>query len=159
MSSHSPPSFGERRRRVGAAQRPAVNPIWPTLALMFAGVWLAWPWFLVNEYLIRTDELRHQTKLVVIGLVGAFALAWLVMALVNIEVLGVREARYAFILLLAWKLGITYLLQSRQARGFELWRYFGGEPKNGAYLAIAGYFLTEPLFEQLPLGLLWLVLR
>ena len=30
----------------------AVSPLWPMLAVMFGGAWLAWPWFAVNAFAI-----------------------------------------------------------------------------------------------------------
>lgn len=159
MPSPAPQSFGERRRRVGAAQLPVVNPLWPLLTMMFVGVWLAWPWFLLNEYLIKSDELRRQAKLVAAGFIGAFAVAFAVIALLRMEMMGVREARYVAILLVVWKLGVSYLLHTRQDKSFQLWQYFGGEPRNGAPVAVVGFFLASVLFEQLPFGVIWLVLR
>ena len=159
MSSTAPQSFGERRRRVGAAQLPVVHPLWPLFAMMFVGVWLAWPWFLINEHLMKSDDLRRQLRLVALGFIGAFAFAFLVIALLRMQVLEVREARYAALLLVAWKLGVSYLLQGRQTNSFELWRYFGGEPRKGLAVVIAGYFVASPLFARLPFGVLWLVLR
>lgn len=152
-------SFGERRRRVGAPKQLVVRPTWPLLAFMFGGVWLAWPWFLLNEYLMRSDDLQRQAKLVLLGLLGSILLAYLVIWLLQIQVLDVREARYAALLLLTWKLGISYALHSRQSQSFELWNYFGGEGRNGVWIAIAGSFLAIPLFERIPFGVLWLVLR
>lgn len=152
-------SFGERRRRVGAAKQPVVKPVWPLLAFMFGGVWLAWPWFLLNEYLMRSDDLQRQAKTVLVGLIGSIVLAFLVIALLEMQILELREARYGYLVLLTWKLGISYALHSRQSQSFELWSYFGGVGRNGAIVAIGGSIATVPLFEQIPFGLLWLVLR
>lgn len=155
----SPQSFGERRRRVGDAKVPVVHPMWPLAALMFAGVWVAWPWFLLNEALMKSDDLHRQAKLVVIGLLGSTAFALVIMALLKVELLGLREARYVMLLLVTWKLGIGYLLHARQVEGFSLWQYFGGQARNGAYVMIAAAMLAKPLFEHVPFGVLWMVLR
>lgn len=152
-------SLGERRERVGAAKAPVVRPIFPLLAMMFAGVWLAWPWFLFNEAMMKSDDLRRQAKVVVIGLLGATALASIIMAMIQVELLGVREARYVAVLLTAWKLGVSYVLDTRQNKSFALWEYFGGQPLNGAYVVLAASFLAGVIFEHLPFGVLWLVLR
>jgi hypothetical protein len=152
-------SFGERRRRVGAAKQPVVQPAWPLLAFMFAGVWLAWPWFLLNEYLMRSDDLQRQAKVVLLGFVGAFGLAFLVIALYNRQILDLREARYAMLLLLTWKLGISYALHSRQSQSYQLWSYFGGEGRSGVMVVIIGSILAPWLFERIPFDLLKLVLQ
>src|SRR5262245_55492127 len=123
MGEHS---LGERRKRVGAAQQLVVKPTWPMLAFMFGGVWLAWPWFLLNEYQMRSDDLHRQAKLMLLGLVVSVVLAYVVIGLLHWEILDVREARYAALFLLTWKLGISYALHSRQSQSFELWSYFGG---------------------------------
>jgi hypothetical protein len=152
-------SFGERRRRVGAAKQPVVKPMWPLLAFMFGGVWLAWPWFLLNEYLMRSDDLQRQAKTVLVGLLGSIVFAFLVITLLEMEILELREARYAYLVMLTWKLGISYTLHSRQSQSFELWSYFGGLGRNGAMVAIGGSIAAPMLFERIPFGLLWLVLR
>jgi hypothetical protein len=152
-------SLGERRKRVGAAKQPVVAPTWPMLAFMFGGVWLSWPWFLLNEYLMRSDDLYRQAKLVLLGLVGSIGLALVVIGLLHLQILDVRQARYAALSLLTWKLGISYVLHSRQSQSFELWSYFGGEGRSGAMVAIAGSIVAVPLFDRIPFGVLWLVLR
>src|SRR5689334_10250126 len=124
-------SFAERRRRVGAAREPVGSPVWPMLTCMFGGVWLAWPWFLLNEYLMKSDDLQRQAKIVLVGLAGSIVLAFLVVSLLAMEILDVREARYAALLLLTWKLGVSYVLHTRQGKSFQLWTYFGGEGRNG----------------------------
>jgi hypothetical protein len=73
--------------------------------------------------------------------------------------LSVRQAKYALIFMIAWKLGISYLLESRQAKTFKLWEYFGGLPRGGLYVVILGAFAADAIFDKLPFGLLWLVLR
>jgi hypothetical protein len=152
-------SFGERRRRVGDGKAPVVNPMWPMLAMMFAGVWVAWPWFLLNEALMKSDDLRRQAKLVLLGLLGSTVVAAVVIALVEVELLGVREARYVVLLLVTWKLGISYVLHARQLESFSLWQYFGGAGRSGLYVMLAAAYLAGALFDKLPFGVLWLVLR
>ena len=152
-------SFGERRRRVGAAKQPVVKAAWPLLAFMFGGVWLAWPWFLFNEYQMRSDDLPRQAKTVLLGLIGSIVFAFGVLALLEMQILDLREARYAYLVLLTWKLGISYALHNRQSQSFELWSYFGGVGRNGAMVAVAGSLAAPALFERIPFGLLWLVLR
>jgi hypothetical protein len=154
-----PISLGERRKRVGASKLPVVRPMWPLLAMMFAGVWIAWPWFLLNEALMKSDDLRRQAKVVVIGLLVAAGIAATIISMVEVELLSIREARYVAMLLMAWKLGVSYVLESRQRKGFGLWGYFGGEPRNGLYVFIAATYLSGVIFERLPFGVLWLVLR
>lgn len=159
MATPKPRSLGERRKQVGKRSLPVVNPKWILLSYMFAGVWLAWPWALLNEVLMKSDDVRRQAKIIAVGLLGAFGLAALVMWLVGVEALTVRQAKYALIFLIAWKLGISYLLDARQAKTFELWKYFGGTPRAGLYVVIAGAFVADAIFAKLPFGLLWLVLR
>lgn len=159
MATPQPRSLGERRKRVGKHSLPVVNPKWILLSMMFAGVWLAWPWALLNEVLMRSDEVRRQAKIIAVGLLGSFAFAALVLWLVELETLTLRQAKYAAIFLVAWKIGISYLLEFRQSKTFKLWEYFGGTPRGGLYVVIAGSFAADAIFDKLPFGLLWLVLR
>lgn len=159
-SSRRARSFSERRARVGGDRRFVVRALWPLLALMFCGVWLAWPWALFNEWLLDSDEFRSQVKTVVVGLLGATGLAAVVLALHDAEVFGLREARYAYVVLTAWKLGVSYWLTQRQSPSYRLYEYFGGKPINGAYVFIVGIFLAPTVLGLLPNdSLLELVLR
>jgi len=36
--------------RPGALSQLAVNPLWPLLAVMLGGTWIAWPWFALNTF-------------------------------------------------------------------------------------------------------------
>ena len=38
--------------RPGALARVAVDPMWPLLAVMLGGVWLSWPWFVLNGVVV-----------------------------------------------------------------------------------------------------------
>jgi hypothetical protein len=50
---------------------------------------------------------------------------------------------YAATILVVWKLGISYRLHLWQARSFELYRYFGGETRNGMLVMFVGMFLRS----------------
>lgn len=112
-----------------------VNPFWPLLAGMVAGFWLAFPWFVVNALAMGSATRRREIAWVAGGAaVSAAAGAALLWALRSWPV---QPLRYAYVVLVAWRLGVAYVVFTLQSPSFELHEYFGGRARNGALLAIA----------------------
>lgn len=133
----------------GAMERWVVDPMWPLFAQMLGGSWLALPWFVFNGIALGSPDRRREWVLAAVSLLGSAALlAGLVM--IDRQV-GMSElaARLSLLSLLALKLGVAYALYLSQARAFELWRHFGGVPRNGALPAIGAMFVEIALFATL----------
>jgi hypothetical protein len=119
----------------------ATNPVWPMLALMLAGPWLALPWFALNAF--ATGSATRWREL---GGVLAFApVTLLLSALLGLAVqralVPAWSPPYLWMLVSVWKLGLGYWLLTLQQQGFALHAYFGGVQRNGAPLLVAGVLL------------------
>lgn len=126
------------------------NPFWAVLATMLGGVWLGWPWFVLNSLAIGSMHRKKELATVLLGLLGSMALTLLGLWEVRQGRLDATLLPYATTFLIAWKLGISYLLQFWQAPSYELAVYFRGAARNGALLAFAGIFLRPQVIGQLP---------
>ncbi len=124
-----------------ALERLAVRPLWPLFAMMFAGAWLAWPWFLVNSHAIGSPFRNKEAKIIVAGIVGALVIVVTFVSLRGANALSAEVLPYVFILLTSWKLFISYWLYTLQERTIDLYEHFGGTVRNGLMVVIAGVFL------------------
>lgn len=127
--------------RPGARAHLAVNPIWPFFGFMFGGTWLSWPWFILNGFIIGSPTRKKEIGLTVVGLVGAVALFLLFGVLLQAEVLTPEAGPYALLVMMLWKIGITYGLYSLQAKTFDIYEYYGGRVQNGFFVLFVAYFL------------------
>ena len=151
---------------------PAVRPSVVLAATVFAGVWLGWPWFVFNAFALGLEDKRRLAKRLAVGLAGATALAFVVVALPepgdmapSLVGLVMDEPRpftwipYVIITLIGWKSTTAYLLFEDQRRSAEVYEYYGGTLRNGLPLVAAGAFLRSwILIELLPVGWWTLVL-
>ena len=119
---------------------------------MFAGGWLAWPWYVLNGFALGSPNLKRECALVAGGLVGA---AVLIVVLFNIAGFIVGEDRiretvpYVILGIVVWKLVIGYWLYSLQARTFGLYEYYGGAVRSGLLVVIAGALLRGTVLNTL----------
>lgn len=136
-----------------ALARLTVNPVWPFLASMLAGTWLAWPWFALNSACMGIDR-RFYRDLALIGAsIAANLLALVILnQLVLNFVLDERNFRYALLVPQAIRLSLLYLVFMREERTFQLFEYFGGRAANGMLPLMLGVFLRGPLLTHLPHG-------
>ena len=135
--------------RPGALAHIAVNPIWPLFAMMFAGTWLSWPWFVVNGFIVGCPARRKTLAVVVIGLVGLIVLAMALGIPASLGLLPRWSLLYLHLLFVAWKLGISYFLYMQQASTIELYQYYGGPLRNGILVVVAGYFIWDRVAASL----------
>jgi hypothetical protein len=119
----------------------AVSPIWPLFAIMFGGVWLSWPWFVLNGYAVGSPTRVKELTTVIVGLVGNVAFVIVFGTLASAEVIPRASAPYFLLVLTVWKLAVSYRVYILQARTFGVYEYFGGLMKNGLLAVIAGYFV------------------
>jgi len=130
----------------GPRNRLVVNPTWPLFAMMLGGAWLAWPWFVFNAWAMSSPRLGRTVAWVAGGVAGAAVMSAAAWALVDRGALPRGAVPYAVIVLVVWKLLISYALTLDQERGFELYRYFGGKVANGVWVVLVGsFYLAQQL--------------
>ena len=135
----------------GILARLAVRPLWPLLAFMAAGPWLAWPWAVLNAHAVGSPSRWRQTLLAVGGFIGTALLLVAIIAFDNVGLIeGDMQARLALLLLVVWKLGVTYWLVTLQAPAVELFEYYRGTVRNAFPVLLAAFFLGPKLMALLP---------
>jgi hypothetical protein len=133
----------------------AVHPQWPLLASMLCGAWLAWPWFVFNGVALGTPTRRREALTVGGGLLLTAGLAWLLLFLIEREVLDSElSIRLAVLVFFAVKLGVSYAAVLLQMRTFATYDYYGGEVRSGVPVVVAGIAL-RPLVIGLSDSILW----
>ncbi len=134
----------------GALAHLAVNPLWPFVSVMFGGIWLSWSWFLLNGIAVGSPTRKREWLWIGAGLVGSALLIFGLFNLVDSGVIAKEYIKYAFLLVVVWKLGVTYVLFSLQSHSIELYEYYGGRLRNGAYVIVAAYFVSPRIMDTMP---------
>jgi len=133
----------------------AVQPFWPLLGVMLGGAWLSWPWFVFNAFAIGSPTRRSETGIAAIGFAGNVVLSIVLLTLLGSDVLPSTAVPYLGLVLVVWKIGISYWLFVKQTRTFGIYEYYGGAVRNGVFVLVLAYFamrgLGGPLFEAAPL--------
>ena len=133
--------------RPGALSRLVVDPIWPLLAAMLAGSWLALPWFAVNAAAVGSPTRRREVAWIAGGVAVSVLATIGVMAVAGgLPRWGVRAL---LVLLVAWRLGVAYVLFELQRGPVELFRWHGGRVQSGLAVAVAGAFAGPALFRAM----------
>lgn len=125
-----------------------VKPMWPLFAMMFAGAWLAYPWFLFNAYAMGSVGRGRQLAWVAAGFGGAGLLIVAVWASIGMKLFPAAAFPYLYTGVLVWKLAVAYALYLGQAQSFELHEYAGGATRNGLFVVIAGAYLGKRLITE-----------
>lgn len=141
----------------GALAHLAVSPLWPFVAVMFGGAWLSWGWFVVNGIAVGSPTRRREWCWVGAGLIGSALLVFALYQAAGHELLAENQLRYAMLLLVVWKLGVTYMLYHLQGHTIELYEYYGGRLRNGVVVVIVAAVAGPALLAPLP-GYLRMVL-
>jgi hypothetical protein len=136
--------------------RFAVNPVYPFLALMLGGLWIAWPWFLFNSLAVGSPTRRAE----IAWLLGGFAA---IVALTGAELvvvvgLGIGPTwaiPYLVLLITVAKLLVGYAVHVLQNRTIEIYEYYGGVLQNGLPVAILAAVAGDRLLQGLPV--FWLL--
>lgn len=131
----------EDEPRPGGLEHLAVGPVWPFFALMFAGSWLAFPWFVFNGFAVGSPTRYRELALAIGGFAGSFLLAVGLVVLHGRGVLSEAGLPYFGVVLTVWKLGVGYVLHHLQSRTFHLYEHFGGQARNGLPIVFLGGFL------------------
>ena len=127
--------------RPGGLAHLAVNPLWPLLAVMLGGVWLSWPWFVVNGFAVGSPTRFRELGLAIGGLIGATGLLFGLGFLRAGELMGDVAFSYAIVALVVWLVRSasgpgTHHASPRRASGLDVLdeRYARGEIKREEYL-------------------------
>jgi hypothetical protein len=118
-----------------------VNPVFPLLSIMFAGAWLALPWFAFNAFALGSPTRRKELALALAAPVGLVAISLGLAVAYTLLKLPEASLPYLRVLLIVWKLAVAYWLFDLQKRGFALHEYFGGRVRNGVLVLVAGLML------------------
>ena len=132
-----------------------VDPMWPFFGLMLGGLWLALPWYVLNGIALGSPTRRREWLALATAALGSLLLVLIVQAREAGWIAGV-QVKLAVLSVTLLKLGMGFAVYHLQSRSFQLWTHFGGVPRNGILLAVAGIFIEPGLFGLLDSG--WLIL-
>lgn len=138
--------------RPGVMGHLVVNPVFPLLATMMAGVWLGLPWFVFNAFAMGSTTRRKELGLALAVVPGTLLLIVLVGGLKASGVLTERSMPYALVGVIVWKLAMGYVLFNLQQRSFALHQYYGGVVRNGALALVASFILSASVLTTLTGG-------
>jgi hypothetical protein len=128
-----------------ALSRFAVQPFWPLFGAMFGGSWLSWPWFVFNGFAIGSPTRNKELLLALVGFAGNFILKIGFGVLLTAELLPEVLAPYLYLVILVWRLAISYWLYVLQSQSFGIYEYYGGTVQNGVFILVLGYFVGRSL--------------
>jgi hypothetical protein len=123
--------------RPGGLAEYTVNPVWPLLAMMLGGSWVGLPWFVLNGSAMGSSGFRREVLVAALTPVLAVALAFGSFSVIDAFGLPTRAVAYAFVFIVAAKVGSAYWLYLSQHRSFGIYEHFGGRIRNGAMIAVA----------------------
>jgi hypothetical protein len=81
-------------------------------------------------------------------LLGAAILGFILVQAEASGALAAGAVKYAFLIVVAWKLAVTYWIYYLQQTGFALFEYFGGKAQNGLALVFVGAILVRRVIVQ-----------
>jgi hypothetical protein len=129
--------------------RWATQPYFPLLALVMGGAWAAWPWYAFNSVALGSRTRGRELGLVAVGFVGAVIIAVALGALYHAGVLTRITLPYAQLVLVVWKIGLSYWLYELQSRPAALRQHYGGVLRNGAMVVVAAAFVRFVVLDRL----------
>jgi hypothetical protein len=141
----------------GILQNLVVNPLWPLLAIMFVGAWLALPWFVFNAFAIGSPTRIKELFITVAGWLGIFLLAVVVMKCFEVLALADSKLKYGLQFVVIAKLGVAYWLYFLQSRTFEIYEHFNGRVRNGLLVVIAAAIFLRKDVLSLVDNVLWVI--
>jgi len=128
----------------------AVSPIWPFIAIMFGGAWLSWGWTILNGMAVGSPTFRRELMWVIAGIIGSAILLFVIFTAYEQGILQKDYLKYAILIVVAWKLGVAYVLFTLQSHTIELFEYFGGKLRNGIFVIIAVVLIPFSLNKSVP---------
>jgi hypothetical protein len=133
-----------------ALERTIVNPTWPLFASMFAGSWLAFPWFVLNAFALGGRRRFADLGLALGGWLASGLILVGILQLLSDMTLTERGLPYALLAPQGVRLIVVYWLFLRQLPTFEIYTHFGGATRNGVFVVIAGALLRGSVMGALP---------
>lgn len=135
----------------GPMSNIVVHPLWPLLALMLGGMWLALPWFVINGYGSGSPTRVRELVIAVSGLVLTAGAVSGIIVLDGTQLLQGTSVHYALLGVSLIKLATCYLLYVIQARSFEIYVYYGGVQRSGLLVVFAAaVFARRALWAVIP---------
>jgi hypothetical protein len=136
----------------GALARFAVNPLFPFLAFLLGGLWIAWPWFAFNGIAVGSPTWRREWLWLGGSILVISVLLFVLTEMVLAQVLVPPWSRYAGLTIPLVKLATLYAVFVLQSRTIEIYEYYGGVLRNGVFV-LAAILLLRPgrVMEELPL--------
>lgn len=135
-----------------------VDPMWPFFGLMLGGLWLALPWYVLNGIALGSPTRRREWLALATAALGSLLLLVLIVQAREAGWIAGVQVKLAVLSITLLKLGMGFAVYHLQSRSFQLWTHFGGVPRNGILLAVAGIFIEPWLFRLLDSGWLMMVL-
>ena len=133
--------------------RYAVNPLYPMLASMFAGVWFAWPWFAFNSFAIGSPTRRAELAWLAAGLIVPSAVGLALILAREAGFLPQAAGPYVGLAVVVLKLVVVYAVFLLQSRTIEIYEYYGGKLVNGIWPLIAALYLGDRWLLDAPIWL------
>lgn len=133
--------------------RYAVNPLYPMLAFIFAGVWFAWPWFAFNSVAIGSPTKRAELAWLAAGLIVPSAVGWALLLARAADALPGASTPYIGLVIVVLKIVVVYAVFLLQSRTIEIYEYYGGKLVNGVWPLLAAFYFGDRLIEELPVAL------
>ena len=135
-----------------------VRPSMPLLAIMFAGAWLAWPWFAFNAIAMGSPTRRKEIALCAAAFAGTAVLGASVIALLDARLLPAgAPLRLAVLGVVTFKLAISYHISAVQSRTFHVYEYYGGPVRNAGRI-LGAAFLVRGFVIGLVDHPLWIII-
>lgn len=128
--------------------RHAVSPVWPLLAVMFAGFAPGIAWFAFNLHALGSPAPLRQWLLIVVGVIGVPLVALAALMAADAGHLDDTALQYALLAEPAVKLALAYTLLLHQLPLAELLEHYERPLKNGMpallLFAILAHALIDP---------------
>jgi hypothetical protein len=117
---------------------------------MLCGVWMAWPWFVINAWALGSPTRRREAALPIAGIFGALVLVVVIVFLERSGSVPAWAVPYLLMLITGFKLGIGYWIYLLQARTFGVWEFYGGTVNRFLPMLIfVGLRMRESVLEGL----------
>lgn len=128
-----------------------VNPFWPLLGVMLGGVWIAWPWSILNGFAFGSPTRWKEVGLVAAGLAG-ITVIWVggANALALAGMTDGLAPKFLALAAVVWKLGVSYWIYTLQSRSFGIYEYYDGIVRNGLMVVIIAAVAASRVLGALP---------
>ena len=140
----------------GRLVRVVVSPLWPLFALLFAGSWVALPWFVLNAFALGSASRARETFVAAVGFAGALGLATAILSLEARGVVPAGAREWVRLSVVAWHLLAGFGLYLLQARSFGVYTQLGGPARTGFWIVLVATVVRGSVLSGSPLWALTL---